>query len=352
MTRPLIFIAASGTGGHVFPALAVAEFLQKDYQIIWIGTDNGIEHKYVQYQICSINFGGFRKKSIIHQIKILKNLFSAIIQNIKLIDHYQPVGVITFGGYISIPLGIAAKLKNIPLIIHEQNSIAGMSNKILNFWSVRTLTAYNQVLSSQKTIVVGNPLRNNFNKNFHVAKTLSDNNKINIMIMGGSLGAKYFNDQLPAVINNLENIASVVHQIGKSSTVQEVLARYDATKNDVAVKVVEFIDDVLQEYLAADFIICRAGALTVTEISCVGIPALFIPLPHAVDDHQFYNTQHLVSLHTAFVVRQDENASKHILKILQSLSKEKCNLMKSKLINRHNNLYCLNNIAKIVRECF
>ncbi len=352
MNKPVIFIVASGTGGHIFPALAVADTLSTNYEIIWIGTNNGIEAKYVPYKIHQIQFAGFRKKSIIHQFVVIKSLFGAVIQSVKLIKAYHPVGVISFGGYVSIPMGIAAKIKNVPLIIHEQNSVAGLSNKILHRWSTQTLSAYKNVLPSRKTEVVGNPLRKEFNQDFSAFYKSDNSSKIKILIIGGSLGAKYFNEHLPAIINRLDNICSVVHQIGRNSTVSEVLSRYDLSKPDFKVQVIEFIDDVLQEYAAADFVICRAGALTVAEISCVGIPALFIPLPSAVDDHQFYNTKFLVEANAAFVVRQDEDTDNKVFKILQSLSKQQCNLMITNDINRHNNLYCLNNIAKIVREYF
>jgi UDP-N-acetylglucosamine--N-acetylmuramyl-(pentapeptide) pyrophosphoryl-undecaprenol N-acetylglucosamine transferase len=352
MIKPVIFVVASGTCGHIFPALAVADTLSSYYEIIWIGTNNGIEAKHVQYKIHQIKFAGFRKKSILQQFIVIKSLFSAITQSLQLIKAYHPVGVISFGGYVSIPMGIAAKIKKIPLIIHEQNSVAGLSNKILHLWSAQTLTAYKNVLASSKTQVVGNPLRKEFSQNFSDFHKSDNSSKIKILIIGGSLGAKYFNEHLPAVLNRLSNICSVLHQIGRNSKVNEVLSRYDLSRTDFKVQVVEFIDDVLQAYAAADFVICRAGALTVAEISCVGIPALFIPLPSAVDDHQFSNTKSLVEANAAFVVRQDEDTDNKVFKILQSLSQQQCNLMSTNDINRHNNLYCVNNIAKIVREYF
>ena len=347
--RNTIFIVASGTGGHIFPALAIADYLSKDYDIIWIGTPNGLEHKLVtKYPIMPIEMSRFRKKSLWQQIMVLKSTISSFLQSSKLIKKYHPVSIVCFGGYVSIPIGIMAKMHSIPLVIHEQNATAGLSNKILNRFSTKTLTAYSNVLTSKKSVVVGNPLRIEFNGIQN--KQFIAEGKINLLIVGGSLGAKYLNEHMPKIINQLDKIATVKHQIGKNASVEDVFNLYDK-KDGVSVKVVNFITDIVSEYEQADFVVCRAGALTVAEISCVGVPALFVPYPHAVDNHQFYNTKSLVDIGAAYVVEESVSGDAEILKIMQSMTLQKCIQMYNNNNNRHNNLCCLSNIAKIIHEC-
>lgn len=352
MKKPNIFIVASGTGGHVFPALAVADILHKSSDILWIGTDAGIEHKHVKYPILTIQIAGFRHKNLLRQVTVIKNLFGAIVQSIKYIRQYHPVGVMCFGGYVSVPMGIAARLCNVPLVIHEQNAKIGLSNKILNLISTKTLTAYPNIVNSSKAIQVGNPLRSQFDRGFERANLTDDKRKLKLLILGGSLGAKYLNENLPNVINQLDNIAYVKHQIGSNTRVEDVAACYHTKRNNCVVEVVNFIEDVVAEYEKADFVICRAGALTVAEVSCTGVPALFIPLPHAVDNHQFYNAKPLVDCGASYLVEQGPNFEAEILKILQSLNVNQCYKMRNSNNNRHNNLYCLNIIDKIVQGCF
>lgn len=358
MTKSTIFIVASGTGGHIFPALAVADFLQQQYNIVWIGTGNKIEKKHVTYKLQQLPITGFRKKNILHKIIVIKNLFQALKKSNQLIKQYQPIKILSFGGYVSIPMGLMAKANNIPLIIHEQNAIPGLSNKILHFISLKTLTAYPQVLKSTKTHLVGNPLRKEFNPQFIKSNysnqfsntNLQHNNKdkINILIIGGSLGAKYFNNNLPTILQKIDHIASVIHQTGYNNNIREIEEKYHKLQPRFRFKVVNFLADIVAEYKNSDLIICRAGALTVTEITCIGRPAIFIPFPYAVDNHQFYNAKFLEQANLGFIVNQDKNINTNLTNILQHLSKNQCELIINNYNCRHNNLYCLNNIVKLV----
>jgi len=304
---PSAIVMAGGTGGHIFPALAVAQDLrQQGWQIHWLGTADRMEAEIVPKHGFDIHFlpvKGLRGKGVINKVKALFGLLRSILSALQLIRQCQPSLVLGFGGYPSAPGGIAAKLAGKPLIIHEQNAVPGLTNRVLGKIANKVLLGFPQAtqLFKEKGIeseVVGNPIRTDIIEKTRAVKT--DN--LNVLIIGGSLGAKALNDVMPKVCQSLTNL-NIVHQCGKGNqyAVAEAYAELD-----IKAEVIDFIDNVAERYEWADVVICRAGALTVSEIGKAGLAACFVPLPHAVDDHQTKNALSLVDQDAAFLVPQTE----------------------------------------------
>jgi len=336
-------IMAGGTGGHVFPGLAVANALRTEgWDIHWLGTAERMEANVVPKHDIPIHFipvKGLRGKGMSARIKggiaLLKSLLSAR----RIIKRIQPDIVVGFGGYASGPGGIAAKTLGIPVIIHEQNAAAGMTNKLLSKVAHRVLLGFEDAKAqfanvASKVHVVGNPVRDDIwevssksqlqkvhqsepqavnssasvlEKSSEISSEESVNtanesnaSSLNMLVVGGSLGAQVLNEVVPQVCSALKGL-SIVHQCGKDNA-SSVKQTYDNLgANTVDVTVSDFIDDMADAYEWADFIVCRAGALTVSEVAAAGRAAIFVPLPHAVDDHQTKNAQSLVK-HSAGVM--------------------------------------------------
>jgi len=328
-----VIIAAGGTGGHIFPALAVAiRLIELKCQVSWVGTVNGMENQIVakhNIHMDSVNIVGLRKKSWQQLVKLPWMLCGAIYQSIKIVKREQPHVVLSFGGYVSFPLSIAAKLSGVALVIHEQNSVAGLTNKILAKLANRVLVAYRNVLPSAKTIVVGNPVRRDF---FMLQDVQSRYNSrqggLRVLVIGGSLGAAIFNRELPAIFAKLPHIAQIIHQVGNGN-LDEVASAYHELKLNA--QVVKFIDNVAKLYSEVDLIICRSGALTVTEVCASGVAALFVPYPHAVDDHQRHNVTELVNAEAALMILQQDFTVEHVTKCLRNITRAKCLAMALKV---------------------
>lgn len=304
-------IMAGGTGGHVFPGLAVAHALQNEgWDIEWLGTAERMEADVVPKHNIPIHFipvKGIRGKGINAKLSgglaLLKSLFSAR----RILKRIKPDLVVGFGGYASGPGGVAAKTLGIPVVIHEQNAAAGMTNKLLAKVAKRVLLGFEDARAqfagqAAKVYTVGNPVRDEIwhiqPKDLHTA---SDGDAtLNLLVVGGSLGAKVLNDTVPETCGSLAGL-SIRHQCGKGNR-GAVEALYHGTTNHVEVS--DFIDDMAQAYDWADVIICRAGALTVAEVAAAGRAALFVPLPHAVDDHQTKNAHSLVKHGAAIMIAQ------------------------------------------------
>lgn len=313
-------IMAGGTGGHIFPALAVAKTLaEKDGEIHWLGTANGMEYDIVLSEkiiLHIIDIKGFRGKRLLAKCLMPFILLSAIWQAIKVIKKVKPQVIVGFGGYVSAPGGIAARLLGKKLIIHEQNSVAGSTNRLLSKIASRVLEAFPESLSGATW--VGNPVRNNIHALFAAQKTVKINEKKNILVMGGSLGAEAMNVILPDAIKLLaENIQpNIWHQTGKNK-LDPVVNFYQEL--GIAAKLVEFIGNVEAAYEWADIIICRAGALTISEVSIVGLPAIFVPYPYAIDDHQRTNAKWLVDQDAAFMINQSELTAESLKAVLEKM---------------------------------
>lgn len=298
-------IMAGGTGGHVFPGLAVADALQaKGWEIHWLGTAERMEAEVVPkrgYPISFLPVRGIRGKGLFAKVKGLLALFGSLFQARKVIKSIKPDLVIGFGGYASGPGGVAAWSAGIPVIVHEQNAAAGMTNKLLARFAKCIMLGFEDARahfpSGKNVVTVGNPVRDTI---WQVPEKTSPATPLNMLVIGGSLGSRPLNETVPTVCGGLEGL-TIRHQCGKGN-VTDVERAYDNASG--VAEVTEFIDDMAAAYAWADFIVCRAGALTVSEVAAAGRAAIFVPLPHAVDDHQTKNAQSLVKEKAALMIPQ------------------------------------------------
>ena len=296
-----ILIMAGGTGGHVFPALAVADYLRNIGVVVhWIGTDKGIEARVVpenNIPLHTINITGMRGKSLVKLITGPIAVAKAITQAKRIIHQIKPDVVLGMGGYASGPGGIAAWLAGVPIIVHEQNAIAGSTNKILAKFAKRALCGFPKALP--KGLFVGNPVRNNFYTQLKPSERFSEPASLpfKVLVLGGSLGAKALNQTVPEALALLPKDLNfcVVHQSGaRTKTVaKEAYKLVQKQRPDCSIELPEFIVDVASAMSKADLIICRSGALTVAELAAVGAAAILVPFPFAIDDHQTANARWL-----------------------------------------------------------
>ena len=320
MSQPCRFlIMAAGTGGHVFPALAVAQMLKtRGHHVEWLGTPLGMEQELVaqhDIRLHAIAMKGFRGKSFLYKLLIPFLLVKSLMQVVAVLINVKPNIVVGFGGYIAVPGGIAAKLLCKKLIIHEQNSVAGSANKLLNKFCDKSLVAYPNALPESQ--YVGNPVRHSICA-LHKSDQYAAKPTKNILVMGGSLGAEAINQVVPSVFMALRERTdiNVWHQTGKGklNATQSLYGDYASV-----FRVEEFVNDVEAAYEWADIIICRAGALTVSELTVVGLPAVFIPLPHAIDNHQYFNAKWLADQQAATVIEQKALTKDHLIQTLTEL---------------------------------
>ena len=327
-----ILIMAGGTGGHIFPALAVADVLRKqEWQVTWLGAPNSMEAELVPkhgYQMAAVRFSGLRGKGILRKLLLPLNLAVALWQSTVAMLRYRPDVVLGMGGYIAFPGGLMAALLRRPLVIHEQNSVAGLSNKVLARLANRVLTGFPDVLP--KAIWCGNPVRS------AIAELAPPEQRyalrkgpLNLLVVGGSLGAKALNESVPHALAQLPIDArpTVLHQTGR--------AHYDAVvalyrQVNVKAEVQPFIDDMAASYANADLVICRSGALTVAELAASGVASLLIPFPFAVDDHQTHNARFLSDAGAAILLQQHQLTATKLAALLMELSREKLLVMAQK----------------------
>ena len=332
-----IVIAAAGTGGHVFPALAVAKkLIAEGWQVDWVGTREArLEAKVVPANgiaLHQISMTGVRGHGAKRLLKAPWTLLSAVRQCRALLKQLQPDVVLTFGGYVCAPMGMAARWVGVPLLVHEQNAVAGMTTRLLA--PIASLVMLGLPLAKKplkQAQLVGNPLREEIER---LALQAAENNsetadKLSILVVGGSLGAKVLNDVLPQATAKLAMPVNVVHQCGEgnSPAVREGYAS-QAGNQQHSLSVSDFIDDMASAYCNADLVICRAGALTVSELAALAKPAIFVPLPHAVDDHQTANARVLVDAGAALLLPQAELTAEQLAKQLQSLLQDPDQLWK------------------------
>ncbi|WP_350560067.1 undecaprenyldiphospho-muramoylpentapeptide beta-N-acetylglucosaminyltransferase [Psychrobacter sp. CAL346-MNA-CIBAN-0220] len=334
MKTPHILMMAAGTGGHVFPALAVSEALtQRGAVIHWLGTANGMENDLVQptgYTFHAIAMQGLRGKGVGRLLKMPVTLLSATLAVIKIIRSNQIDIVVGFGGYVTAPGGIAARMTGTPLIIHEQNAIAGMSNRYLAKIATKVLQAFEDTFANsqldRKLETVGNPVRNAITGITapSVRYDISDHSPLRLLVVGGSLGAQVLNNTVPKALALIDKPFEVRHQCGRNNE-EATQTAYDAEDLSIhQITVQPFINDMAAAYNWADIIVCRAGALTVTEIQNVGIAAIFVPLPSAVDDHQTANARTLTLHDAAILLPQTELTPKRLSDELVALNRHDC----------------------------
>lgn len=306
-----VLVMAGGTGGHVFPALAVAQRLQDmGWQACWLGSHGGMEVGLVQKHgisihtlpVSGIRGGGLRRK-MAAPVALARSVWGAL----RVLRQEQPDVVIGFGGFASGPGGVAARLCGVPLVIHEQNAVAGVTNRLLARIATRVLVAFPAAAQQlPAATVVGNPVRDAILAVPAPAERYAARDgALRILVVGGSLGARVLNETMPSALARLPKGMSVTvrHQTGRQG-VEETRGAY--ARLNLRAEVSPFIDDMAAAYEWADFVVCRAGALTVSELAAAGVPSILVPYPHAVDDHQAANARHLVAVGAARMIRQSD----------------------------------------------
>lgn len=311
-----IVIMAGGTGGHVFPALAVAQwFLDKGWDVSWLGTHKGLESKVVPQngiEIDWLSVSGVRGKGLISKVSSVFKLIKACGQAFIILRRRKPDVVLGMGGFVAGPGGLMAKVLGIPLIIHEQNRIPGTTNRLLAKFANQVLEAFpNSFKKEVKAKCTGNPLRKEFYSQSKEKEAIEERN-VRILIIGGSQGAQALNEAIPDALSTLQGI-DVWHQTGAVME-QQVAKRY----RDLGMKskATAFIDDMVSAYRWADIIICRAGAMTISEVAAMGLPAILIPLPNAIDDHQMANARYLSESGAGLILPQKELNTKNLTDLI------------------------------------
>lgn len=309
---PTLLVMAGGTGGHVFPGLAVAQWLQaRDWRVVWLGNPGGMEATLIpQYAIPIefVRFGGLRGKGWRAKLMLPFNLLRACWQSLGVLRRVKPDVVLGMGGYITFPAGIMSVLCRVPLVLHEQNSIAGLANRVLARIARRTLVAFPDALPAAEW--TGNPIRAALTLLPPPAQRYAQRSgPLRLLVVGGSLGAAALNQVVPLALARLPQATrpAVVHQAGAKhlAALQENYRAAGLLAPDLnGISLVPFIDDMAQAYGAADLVICRAGAMTIAEVAAVGVAALFVPFPHAVDDHQTANAAFLTEHQAALAIQQ------------------------------------------------
>ena len=328
-------IMAGGTGGHIFPALVVADKLKhQGIKICWLGTKYGLETKLVakHYPLFYLSVRGVRKKKIIKKLILPFSLGYAFFQAIRVMRKQKIKVVIGFGGYAAGPGGLAARFMNVPLIIHEQNASPGITNKTLAHFAHKVLCAFPTSAFKRKSVieVIGNPIRNEI-KALHHQEHNFYKHVLNVLVLGGSQGAKIFNETMPNFVRCLPKDACINlwHQTGEKSY-EETKRAYEKIKSDYECDLIveAFISDMAKSYQWADIVVCRAGALTVSEVACAGVPAFFVPFTQAVDDHQYHNAQFLVQAEAAICIREPNFNAQNLMMLIYMMDINRAQLEK------------------------
>lgn len=327
-----LMVMAGGTGGHVFPGLAVADDLRdQGWRVVWMGNPEGMEARLVPgrgYEMAWVRFGALRGKGVVRKLLLPMNLLRGFWQAFRALGRVAPDVVLGMGGYITFPGGMMAVLRGIPFAIHEQNSIAGLSNKVLAKVADRVLTGFPDTLAQGRH--VGNPVRADIAAlPAPAARYGQRSGPLNVLVVGGSLGAAVLNDTLPRALAlmSAESRPRVVHQAGVNRR-EAVHAAYSAA--GVEAEILPFIDDMAARYAWADLVVCRAGALTVAELAAAGVASLLVPYPHAVDDHQTHNARFLERTGGALLLPQPDLSPLRLAQMLNDLSRERLAAMAAK----------------------
>lgn len=334
-----IMIMAGGTGGHIYPGLAVAEeMVQRGWKVVWLGAQHGMETRIVPpfgYDIVQLSISGLRGKGMLRKFLFIGKLIQATVQAWRAVRKYQPDVVLGMGGYPSFPGGLVAILMRKPLLIHEQNAIAGLSNRILACWARQVFTGFPDAFTHAvdrpifcaelRKHWLGNPVRTEISAVAETDKS-QRTGPLRILVVGGSLGAAVLNDIVPQALAHipLTQRPEVVHQAGAK---QGDALRETYNTLGVHVDVREFITDMAECYAWCDLAITRAGALTLAELAAAAIPALLVPYPYAVDDHQTMNAQFLVEQGAAILIPQTQLNAQKLAKQITCLHRTELNTM-------------------------
>ncbi|HEY1057877.1 MAG TPA: undecaprenyldiphospho-muramoylpentapeptide beta-N-acetylglucosaminyltransferase [Limnobacter sp.] len=326
MNQRTALIVAGGTGGHIFPGISVAqELMRRGWAVQWAGNPSAMEGRLVPQHGIALNalvFAGFRGKGLLSQLLMPLKLLRAFWASLRILSACKPQVVLGMGGYVAFPMGMMASLRNIPLVIHEQNSVAGLTNKVLSKLADRNLVAFPKALTPAQW--VGNPVRVEATTQAEPAQRFEGRTgRLRLLVLGGSLGAQALNSVVPKALAMLPEAErpEVTHQAGEKH-LNELESNYRTA--GVSAKTVAFIDDMATEMALADVVICRAGAMTVAEVAAIGVAALFVPFPHAVDDHQTSNAQFLVDQQAAWLRQQHALSADTLSGWLGSLTRTEC----------------------------
>lgn len=312
MTAPLVLMMAGGTGGHVYPALAVAtELRQRGYRVEWVGTSRGLEQRVVPAAgivLHHLLVRGVRGKGFGDRLKGMFFLAMVSLQALWLVVRRWPVCVVGMGGYVAGPAGVAAWLLRRPLLIHEQNAVAGTTNRMLAPLADTVIAGFPAAFKSELSFeVLGNPVREDLIRAGEQQEYDFDGQRaLRLLVLGGSLGAKPLNEMLPLAVKKLLGEGAALelwHQAGEAHA-DSAIEAYGEQREGI--RVVPFIEDMAAAYAWADVVVCRAGALTVAELAVMGRPSILVPLPHAIDDHQTANARSLADRGGAILLRQSD----------------------------------------------
>ena len=318
-----LMVMAGGTGGHIFPGIAVAEELRgRGWRIVWMGNPDGMEARIVPargYETAWVRFGALRGKGLVRKLLLPLNLLRGFWQALRALRRVRPDVVLGMGGYITFPGGMMAALLGRPLVLHESNSVAGLANRVLAKVADRVLSGFPEVL--EKAEWLGNPVRADIAAVVPPAERMAGREgPLRVLVVGGSLGAAVLNETVPQALLRLpaEQRPVVVHQAGERQ-IEALRAAYARAQVEGDLR--PFIADMAAAYADADLVICRAGALTVAELAAAGVASLLVPFPHAVDDHQTGNARFLADRAGAYLLPQSELTPERLAGILASLDR-------------------------------
>jgi len=332
-----IMIMAGGTGGHVYPGLAVASELRaQGWRVVWLGTQAGLEAKLVPaagIEMVWLKFGGVRGKGLLRMLWLPLQIVIAFIQSARALFKHRPDVVLGLGGYTAFPGGMMASLFNRPLVIHEQNSIAGLTNRVLACLADKVLVAFPSAFNGAKDKPIpcrevaleccGNPVRTDIAALPEpTVRRQNRDGKLRVLVVGGSLGAQALNEAMPRALKLIDETTrpEVVHQAGLKH-IEQLKSNYAAA--GVSAEVLAFIDDMAARYAWCDVVLCRAGALTIAELAAAGVASVLVPFPHAVDDHQTTNAKFLSEAGAALLLPQPELTPQKLAQLLGEFTREK-----------------------------
>ncbi len=325
--RATLMVMAGGTGGHVYPAIAVADHLQaRGWDVVWLATEGGMENRLIAdkpYQKAMITMRGVRGKGLLGWVLLPLKLLLAFKQSVSALRKHQPNVVLGMGGFAAFPGGMMAKLLGKPLVIHEQNSVAGLTNKVLSHLANQVLAAFPAAFG-EKALLVGNPVRDDITTlPTPAVRYAVQKGRLKVLVVGGSLGAAALNEVLPKALATLPEAQrpEVIHQAGEKH-IATLEANYQAAGVQAETKA--YINDMASQYAWADIVVCRAGALTIAELACVGVASVLVPFPFAVDDHQTTNAQYLSENGAAILIQQTAFSVEKVSALLQQLTREGC----------------------------
>jgi UDP-N-acetylglucosamine--N-acetylmuramyl-(pentapeptide) pyrophosphoryl-undecaprenol N-acetylglucosamine transferase len=316
MSRTLL-IMAGGTGGHIFPGLAVAEQARAaGWQVVWMGARGGMEERLVPkhgYSAAWIRARAARGKGLVQKLLLPANLLFSFWESARHLRRIRPDVVLGLGGYVAFPGGMMASLFGKPLALHEQNAIAGLANRVLAGVSDKVMVAFPNALANAEW--TGNPVRADISSIAAPEERFRGRSgPLRLLVVGGSLGAQALNEALPKALALLPAKPHVVHQAGEKH-LDTLKANYAAA--GVQGELVAFIDDMARRYAEADLVICRAGAVTVAELSAGGMASILVPFPHAVDDHQSANARFLADQGAAILIQQRDLTPEKLAALIQ-----------------------------------